>query len=184
MPVVVMGLHAATGKLSANPIEDVLHRSGRWGLTILLVTLAVTPLRRLTRWSVLMKFRRMIGLFAFFYLVLHFSIYVGLDQFFSLSDIIEDIARRPFITVGFTSLVLLVPLALTSTTGMMKRLGGKRWVRLHRLVYVAAVGGVVHFLWAVKADLRDPIIYAAALALLLAARLPLERWLAHGKARM
>ena len=171
----VLVYDSLAGGLSANPIEDLLHRTGRWGLTILLLTLAVTPLRRLTDWSLLMQFRRMVGLFAFFYLVLHFSVYAGLDQFFSLNAVWEDISKRPFITLGFASLVLLVPLAVTSSKGMIKRLGGKRWVRLHRLVYVAAVGGVIHFFWAVKADTRDPVIYAIALALLLGARLPIWR---------
>ncbi len=175
VPLALLLYDSLTGGLSANPIEDLLHRTGRWGLTILLLTLAVTPLRRLTGWSQLIQFRRMVGLFAFFYLVLHFSIYAGLDQFFSLGAIWEDVSKRPFITVGFAGLVLLVPLAVTSTKGMIKRLGGKRWVRLHRLVYVAAIGGVVHFLWAVKADTRDPTIYAAALGVLLGARLPFWR---------
>ena len=172
LPLILLGHDALTGGLSANPIEDLLHRSGRWGLRILLISLAITPVRRVTGWSVLIRFRRMIGLFAFFYLSLHFSIYIGLDQFFSLSDIAEDIVKRPYITVGFAGLLLLIPLAVTSTKRMVKRLGGKRWARLHRLVYLAAILGAVHYLWAVKADTRDPIVYAVILTLLLAARLP------------
>jgi len=174
-PLAVLVYDALTGGLSANPIEDLLHRTGRWGLTMLLFTLAVTPVRRLTGWSVIMRFRRMLGLYAFFYLVLHFSVYLGLDQFFSLHAVWEDVAERPYITVGFTSLLLLVPLALTSTKRMIRRLGGKRWARLHRLTYVAAVGGVLHFMWAVKADVRDPTIYAVTLGVLLGARLPMWR---------
>jgi sulfoxide reductase heme-binding subunit YedZ len=176
MPALVLVWDLAAGNLSVNPIEDVTHRTGRWGLTLLLVTLAVTPVRRITGWSVLIRFRRMVGLFAFFYLLLHFSTYVVLDQFFSLRGIADDVANRPYITVGFASLVLLVPLALTSTKGMVKRLGGKRWANLHRLIYVAAAGGIVHFVWLVKADYRDPTIYGIVLVLLLASRLRFPRW--------
>jgi sulfoxide reductase heme-binding subunit YedZ len=175
VPLLLLARDALTGGLSANPIEDLLHRTGRWGLKILILSLAVTPLRWTTGWSILVRFRRMIGLFAFFYLCLHFSIYLGLDQFFSLSEILADVAKRPYITVGFTALILLVPLALTSTKRMVKRLGGRRWVNLHRLVYVAASGGVLHFLWAVKADTRDPSIYAVVLMVLLAMRIPIWR---------
>jgi len=178
-PFLILVSDAVTGGLSVNPIEDVLHRAGKWGLRILLLTLTITPLRRMFGWSILMRFRRMVGLFSFFYLVLHFSIYLGLDRFFSLAEILDDISTRPFITVGFTSLVLLVPLALTSTNKMMKRLGGKRWLRLHRLVYPAAVGGVVHFFWAVKLDAREPTIYAILLAVLLIFRIP--KWLEQAK---
>jgi sulfoxide reductase heme-binding subunit YedZ len=164
-----------SGNLSANPIEDVTHRTGRWGLTILLVTLVVTPAMRLSGWSQLIKLRRMIGLFAFFYVSLHFATYIVLDQFFSFRDITDDVLNRPYITVGFTSFVLLIPLALTSTKRMVKRLGGRAWARLHKLVYVAAAGGVLHFLWLVKADTRDPILYGVALVLLLGARLERRR---------
>lgn len=160
-----------TGNLSANPIEDITHRTGLWGLTLLLATLAVTPLVRITRWSQLMKLRRMLGLFAFFYLASHFAVYVGLDQLFSVGDIVEDVAKRPYVTVGFTGFVMLVPLAMTSTKKMVKRLGGRRWVRLHRLVYISAACGVLHFLWLVKIDRRVPIIYASVLVLLLMLRL-------------
>lgn len=178
-PAALLVWDTIAGNLSANPIEDVTHRTGRWGLTFLLITLAVTPLRRLTRLSQLGLLRRMLGLFAFFYLSLHFAIYFGLDQFFSLEDIVEDVAKRPYITVGFSSFLLLLPLALTSTKKMIKRLGGKRWTRLHRLVYVAAAGGVLHFLWQVKADTRDPVIYGVVLVVLLALRL----WGGKGRGR-
>jgi len=160
-----------TGNLSANPIEDITHRTGLWGLTLLLVTLSVTPLVRITRWSQLIKLRRPLGLFAFFYLASHFAVYVGLDQLFSVGDIVEDVAKRPYVTVGFAGLMMLVPLAVTSTKKWVKRLGGKRWTKLHRLVYVAAACGVLHFLWLVKIDKRDPIIYAGVLVLLLVLRL-------------
>jgi sulfoxide reductase heme-binding subunit YedZ len=178
-PLLLLAFDAFTGGLSVNPIEDILHRTGKWGLRILLLTLTITPLRRLFGWNVLMRFRRMVGLFSFFYLVLHFSTYLGLDRFFSLTEILEDVSTRPFITVGFASLLLLVPLAVTSTNKMIKRLGGKRWTRLHRLVYPAAIGGVIHFVWAVKLDAREPTIYAIALAVLLALRIPM--WLEQAR---
>ncbi|MEJ2237653.1 MAG: sulfoxide reductase heme-binding subunit YedZ [Gemmatimonadales bacterium] len=164
-----------TGNLTANPIEDITHRTGRWGLTILLGTLAITPLMKLSGWSQLIRLRRMIGLFAFFYVCLHFATYIVLDQFFSFVDMAADVVKRPYITVGFTSFVLLVPLAVTSTKGMVKRLGGRNWSRLHKLVYVAAAGGFFHFLWLVKADTRDPILYGIALVLLLSSRLLIPR---------
>ena len=156
--------------LGANPIEELIHRLGIWGLNFLLITLAVTPLRRLTGKSWLLRFRRMLGLFAFFYVLMHFLSYAGLDQRFDLSVIFEDIAERPFITVGFTAFLLLIPLAATSTNAMMKRLG-RRWQKLHRLVYVIAILGVVHFYWQVKLDTLEALVYAAILAALLGYRL-------------
>ena len=175
VPAALLVRDAFTGNLSANPIEDITHRLGWWGLTILLATLAVTPLRRVTGWSQLISLRRMVGLAAFCYLSLHFLTYVVLDQFFSVRDIVDDVANRPYITVGFASYALLVPLAVTSTKKMVRRLGGKRWVRLHRLVYVAAAGGVLHFLWLVKADARDPTIFGVVLVALLGFRIWMRR---------
>jgi sulfoxide reductase heme-binding subunit YedZ len=159
------------GGLSVNPIEDITHTTGRWALRLLVVTLAVTPLRRLTGWQAAIRFRRMMGLFAFFYATLHFLTYVVLDQFFGWEFILADIAKRPYITVGFTAFVLMIPLALTSTSGMVRRLGGRRWSLLHRLVYVSATCGVVHYVWKVKADTRDPLAYMAVVLSLLAARI-------------
>ena len=156
--------------LGANPIEELIHRLGKWGLRFLLITLAVTPLRKLTGWNWLLRFRRMLGLFAFFYALLHFMTYAGLDQRFDLAVIIEDIAERPYITIGMIALLLLLPLALTSTNGMMRRLG-KRWQKLHRLVYVIAILGVWHFYWQVKLDTLEALIYAGILAVLLGFRL-------------
>lgn len=156
--------------LGANPVEELIHRLGIWGLNFLLITLAVTPLRRLTGQAWLVQFRRMLGLFAFFYVLMHFLAYAGIDQRFDLGAILEDVLERPYITVGFTALLLLVPLALTSTRGMMRRLGGN-WKRLHRLVYVAAVLGAWHFYWQVKLDTLEPTIYATILAALLGYRL-------------
>jgi len=156
--------------LGANPVEELLHQLGRWGLKFLLITLSITPLRRWTGWNWLIRFRRMLGLFAFFYVVLHFIIYAVLDQGLELALIVEDIVKRPYITLGVTGLLLLVPLAVTSTRGMMRRLG-KRWVLLHRLVYPVAILGVWHFYWQVKLDTVDALIYALVLAVLLATRL-------------
>lgn len=162
----------------ANPVETLSHRTGDWSLRFLLLTLTVTPLRRWTGWNGLQRFRRMLGLFAFFYAGLHFGVYLIFDQFFDLSAIIADVAKRPYITVGFTAFVLLIPLAATSTNRMIKRLG-RNWQRLHRLVYLSAILGVLHYGWLVKADLREPLMYAGILAVLLGYRLwrrfPLRR---------
>jgi len=162
----------ATGGLGLNPVETITHFTGEWTLRLLLATLAVTPLRKLTGIGAVMRLRRMLGLYAFFYVCLHLLTYVWLDAFFSPGYIWDDIAKRLYITAGFTGFCLLLPLALTSTNAMIRRLGARRWQRLHRLVYPAAIAGVLHFLWLVKADLREPLLYAALLALLLALRLP------------
>lgn len=155
--------------LGANPVEELLHRCGKWGLNFLLITLAITPLRRLSGWNAAIRFRRMLGLFAFFYILLHFLVYAGLDQRFAMQYIIEDIVERPYITLGIIALVLLLPLAITSTNGMMRRLG-RRWQKLHRLVYPIAILAVWHFYWQVKQDILEPLIYAGILALLLGVR--------------
>lgn len=157
--------------LGANPIEFITRNLGDWTLIFLMITLAVTPLRRLSGWQWLIKLRRMIGLFAFFYASLHFVTYIWLDQFFDLRDIVKDVIKRPFITVGFTAFLCLIPLAATSTNAMVKRLGGKRWQSLHRLVYGIAILGVVHYWWLVKKDIREPLLYATILALLLGLRI-------------
>jgi len=170
LPFLYLVWRAVAGELSANPIEDITLTTGRWTLRFLMITLAVTPLRRLTGWQPAIRFRRMLGLFAFFYGTLHFLTYVVLDQFFGWAFILADIAKRPYITVGFAAFVLMLPLAVTSTAGMIRRLGGRRWAWLHRLVYLTAAGGVVHYLWKVKADPRDPLAYAAVLAVLLGFR--------------
>jgi sulfoxide reductase heme-binding subunit YedZ len=160
--------------LGANPVEELLHRLGKWGLNFLLITLAVTPLRRLSGWNWLIRLRRMLGLFAFFYVAMHFLTYAWLDQRFDLAAILEDIAERPYITLGMTALVLLLPLALTSFNAMMRRLG-RRWQQLHRLVYPITILGVWHFYWQVKLDTLEPSIYAAILAALLGYRLVVWR---------
>ena len=169
-PALLLGWDAFTGGLGVNPIEDITHRTGDWALRFLLVTLAVTPLRRLAGWNGLVRFRRMVGLFAFFYAVLHFSTYLVFDHFFDLLLIIDDVAERKYVTAGFVGFVLMIPLAVTSTQGWIRRLG-RRWTALHRLVYASAVAGVVHFLWLVKIDIGEPLIYAVILAILFAARL-------------
>jgi sulfoxide reductase heme-binding subunit YedZ len=162
-----------TGWLGVNPIETLTHVTGMTTLVILLVTLAVSPVRRLTGWNPLIKLRRPLGLFAFFYAFLHFSVWMGLDLGFRLDWVTEDIAERPYITVGFTAFVLLMPLALTSTRGWIRRLG-KRWARLHKLVYVSTGLGLIHYYWLVKADVRLPLLLIAAFAVLMATRV--QRW--------
>ncbi|MBP1633563.1 MAG: Ferric reductase domain protein transrane component domain protein [Acidobacteria bacterium] len=159
------------GRLGANPLETVTHATGLWTLRFLLLTLAVTPLRRLSGWNAVIGYRRMLGLFAFFYGTLHLFTYLWFDQFFSWGDIVRDVSRRPFITAGMAAFAAMVPLALTSTAGMIRRLGGRRWRALHRLVYAAAAAGVAHYWWLVKADTRAPRAYAAGLAVLLLLRL-------------
>ena len=159
-----------TGKLSANPIEDILDRFGNWAIRFIMITLAVTPVRRVTGWNWLIRFRRMLGLFTFFYVLMHFLTWLVLDQGLLLSAILEDIIERPFITLGFTALLLLTALALTSTSGMRRRLG-RRWDRLHFSVYAIGILGVWHYWWQVKKDTSDAKIYAAILAILLTYRL-------------
>ena len=173
-PLALLILWFFNGGLGANPIEKITHWTGRTSLTLLVITLAVTPLRRITKWNQVIQVRRLLGLFAFFYAVLHFLTYVVLDLFFDFSRVAEDILERPYITVGFTALLLLIPLAITSTKGWIRRLG-KRWTMLHRLIYVATALGVLHFYWKVKADTRAPLLYAAALVLLLAIRFVFSR---------
>ena len=152
--------------LGANPIEVITHTTGDWTLILILATLSITPLRRITGQYWLISVRRMIGLFAFFYGFLHFLTYIWLDKFFDVHEMWKDIAKRPFITVGFSAFVLMIPLALTSTAGWIRRLGGKNWQRLHRLIYLAAILGVLHYLWLVKADTRKPVEYGFVLSVL------------------
>ncbi len=157
-------------RLGANPVELIARSTGTWTLTFVMITLAVTPLRRLSGWHWLARLRRMFGLYAFFYASLHFTTYIWLDQFFDLAAIAKDIVKRPFITVGFSAFVMLIPLAATSTDAMVRRLGGKNWTALHRLVYVLAICGVVHYWWLVKRDITQPALYALVLAVLLGFR--------------
>lgn len=180
-PMAWLFWRAFTGGLSANPVDDITDVTGTWTLRFLLVGLAITPARRLTGWNGLVRYRRMIGLVAFAYVCLHVSTYVVFDHFFDVRSIWDDVVKRRYITAGFAAFVLLIPLAVTSTTGWIRRLGGRRWAQLHRLVYLAAGLGVVHYLWLVKgADRREPLVYAAVLTLLLVARLPV--WRRRGRA--
>ena len=170
-PLARLGLKAVSGNLGANPIEVITHSTGDWTLIFLLITLSITPLRKLTGQLWLIRFRRMFGLFAFFYVVLHFLTYIWLDKFFDLHEMLADVAKRRFITVGFTGFLLLIPLALTSTRGWIGRLGGRRWNVLHRLIYFSAIAGVIHYWWLVKADISKPFEYALVLAVLLGYRI-------------
>lgn len=167
--LLIFGVFADT--LGPNPVEKITHETGHWTLRLLLATLAVTPLRRLTGAPGLIRFRRTLGLIAFFYGTLHLFTYLWLDQFFDWKAIARDIVRRRFITAGMVSFAAMTPLAVTSTRRWIVRLGGKRWQRLHRLVYLSAAAGVVHFWWLVKSDIREPALYASLLALLMLARL-------------
>jgi len=191
---------ALTGNLSANPLSDITNETGVWTLRFLCITLAVTPVRRLTGWHAAIRFRRMLGLFAFFYGTLHFLTYVIVDRFAGLdfpdgivawrtvrdlaASVGADIYKRPFITVGFTGWLCMLSLAATSTAGMIRRLGGRRWNLLHRLIYVSAVAGVVHYWWLVKADVRRPLAYGAVVGLLLAFRIVWSRMRAAVPARV
>jgi sulfoxide reductase heme-binding subunit YedZ len=171
VPFLVLTWDAYTQALGPNPVEAVVHFTGLWTLRLLLATLAIAPLRQLTGRQWVLKLRRMLGLFAFFYASLHFAAYLVLDRSLEWDEILRDLTERPYITVGFAALILMVPLAITSTRGWIRRLG-RRWRQLHRLIYLIAILGVLHFLWLVKADLREPLLYSGLLALLLVARLP------------
>jgi methionine sulfoxide reductase heme-binding subunit len=162
------GFHA---ELGANPIEAITHGTGDWTLRFLLITLSISPLRKITGQYSLISFRRMLGLFAFFYGTLHLMTYVWLDRFFDVHEMLHDIAKRRFITAGMTGFALMIPLALTSSKWAIRKLGGKRWQMLHRLIYASAAAGAIHYIWLVKADLRKPLEYAAILGLLLAYRI-------------
>jgi sulfoxide reductase heme-binding subunit YedZ len=171
VPLLRLGWMGYAGGLGANPIEFITHETGDWTLIFLILTLAVTPARRLAKRPGLIRFRRMLGLFAFFYACLHFTTYIWLDKFFDVAEMVTDVAKRKFITVGFAGFALLIPLAVTSTAGWVRRLGGRRWQALHRLAYASAVAGVIHYFWLVKSDVRKPAAYGAIVALLLGYRL-------------
>jgi sulfoxide reductase heme-binding subunit YedZ len=171
LPLAALGWRALHGALTANPIEFITHATGDWTLRFLIITLCVTPFRKILHLPELVRFRRMLGLFVFFYACLHFTTYIWLDKFFDLSEMWKDIAKRKYITVGFTAFLLLIPLAITSTAGWIRRLGGKRWQLLHRLIYVSAALGVIHYYWLVKSALIRPLTYGAIVAVLLLWRL-------------
>ena len=171
VPLTILVFNGLTHNLTAEPIKKITHFTGDWTLYFLLITLTITPLRRLSGWNQLLSFRRMLGLYAFFYGSLHFLTYFVLDQFFDWGEIYRDIVKRPYITLGFSGFMLLVPLAITSTNNMKKRLG-KNWKRFHSIVYVIGTLGILHFLWLVKADTREPIMFGIILICLLLLRLP------------
>ena len=179
-PLAWLTFAVLTGRTSANPAEDIILTTGGWALKFLLLTLAITPVRRLTGWNVLVQYRRMLGLLAFTYACLHLLAYIAFDRFFQLSEVAADVAERPFITAGMLSFALMVPLAVTSTRGWIRRLG-RRWQALHRLVYLSAIAACVHFLWKVKVVIGEPLYYAGFLVLLLAFR---AAWWFRGRARL
>ncbi len=170
VPLAALIFFVLTGRTSANPAEDILLTTGIWALRFLLLTLAITPLRRLTGWNILIQYRRMLGLFAFFYATVHMSSYIAFDRFFAFGEILADVAKRPFITAGMAAFLLMVPLAITSTRGWIRRLG-RRWQLLHRLIYLSGLAACLHFIWKVKVVLGEPVYYAAILGVLLAFRL-------------
>jgi methionine sulfoxide reductase heme-binding subunit len=176
VPLGLLAWKGFHGMLGANPIEVITHATGDWTMRFLLITLAVTPLRKLLKMPSLIRFRRMFGLYAFFYGFLHFMTWLWLDKFFDWHEMVADVVKRKFITVGMLAFLLLIPLAVTSTAGWIRRLGGKNWQWLHRLIYVTAVAGVIHYLWLVKADLRKPLQYAAILGVLMLYRVAV--WIA------
>src|SRR3954469_15552787 len=181
-PAVYLGWRFYNQDLTANPLEYITHFTGDWGIRMIAAALAITPLRKLLRLPDLIKFRRMIGLYAFFYASLHLLAYLWLDRLFDFHDIAKDIAKRPFITVGFATFMLMLPLAITSTKGWIRRMGGKRWQLLHRLVYFSGIAAVVHYYWLVKSDVRLPLMYGAIIGVLLLYRLAV--WAAKRKPAM
>jgi sulfoxide reductase heme-binding subunit YedZ len=180
VPLGILVFRALTANLGANPVEFIQHATGDWTLRFLVITLCITPFRKLLKLPDLIRFRRMLGLFAFFYACLHFLTYLGPDQSFDLAAMWKDVYKRPFITVGFTAFVLLIPLALTSTTGWIRRLGGRRWQMLHRLIYISAICGVIHYYWLVKSAVLRPLTYGAIVAILLLWRLG-DRYISRGR---
>jgi sulfoxide reductase heme-binding subunit YedZ len=172
--VLLLARNAYLQILGPNPIETITHDTGDWTINFLTATLAISPLRRLLGLPELIRYRRMSGLFAFFYGCLHFTTYLWLDKFFDFHEIVKDVYKRPFITAGFVGFTAMVPLAVTSTAGWIRRLGGRHWQMLHRLIYLTAIAGVIHYYWLVKSDVRKPLLYAVIISLLFAERI--VRW--------
>jgi len=181
VPAFLLAWRGYNNELGANPIEAITHKTGDWTIRFLLITLAVTPFRKLLNWPKLARFRRMLGLFAFFYACLHLMTWVWFDKFFDLNEMWKDVVKRRFITVGMAAFLMLLPLAITSTSGWVRRLGFVRWQKLHRLVYFAALAGVIHYYWLVKSDVRLPLLYGAILGALMAYRV--RDWRAGPRAR-
>ena len=182
VPLGVLGWRAWTGDLTANPIEFITHLTGDWAIRFVVITLAITPLRRVLHMPDLIRFRRMFGLFAFFYASLHFTTWFAIDKFFDLHDILADFTKRRFIIAGLCGFAAMVPLAVTSTKGWIRRLGGRRWQALHRLIYVTAIAAVVHYYWLVKSDVRLPLFYGSLVTILLAYRLGYWWWVRRAPA--
>lgn len=176
VPAFVLLWRGFTGNLSANPVEFIEHATGDWVLRFILITLAITPLRKIFEQPLLIRFRRMLGLFTFFYLCVHLLMYLTFDQVFDIRGVIADVIKRPYITVGMAGFLMMVPLAITSTAAMVRRIGPKRWQLLHRLVYLCALAGVIHYYWLVKSDVREPLMYGAILTLLMLYRV--RMWMA------
>ena len=171
VPLGILVWEGFTGGLGANPVEFIEHATGDWTLRFLAITLAITPLRKMLGLPLMIRYRRMLGLFAFFYVCLHFCTYIIFDQMLSLGGMWQDVMKRRYITVGFTGFVLLIPLAVTSTAAWIRRLGGRRWQRLHQAIYLTAVAGVIHYYWLVKSDVHKPLEYAGIMGVVLAWRL-------------
>src|SRR5688572_22447450 len=180
LPFAWLVYNAFWGDLGVNPVETITNETGIWTLRLIVATIAITPIRWATKWNPIITLRRMIGLFAFFYATIHFMIYFVLDRSLMFDGLWEDVVKRPYITMGFIGFVLMIPLALTSTKGWIRRLGGQRWNLLHKLVYISAILGVIHYWWKVKLDVTNPMIYAAIVAVLLGARI--VRWLSRRQA--
>lgn len=180
IPLLIIIWRGFHNNLTANPVEFLQHRTGDWTLRFLIFTLCITPFRKVLNLPELIRFRRMLGLFAFFYASLHFLTYLGPDQSFNFAGMLKDVVKRPFITVGFTAFVLLIPLAITSTAGWVRRLGGKRWQALHRGIYLCAILGVIHYYWLVKSDVREPLFYGFLVGILLLWRF--TEWLTKRRA--
>ena len=180
IPLLVIIWRGFHNNLTANPVEFLQHKTGDWTLRFLIFALCVTPFRKVLNLPELNRFRRMLGLFAFFYASLHFLTYLGPDQSFNFAGMLKDVVKRPFITVGFTAFVLLIPLAITSTAGWVRRLGGKRWQALHRSIYICAILGVIHYYWLVKSDVREPLFYGFLVGILLLWRF--TEWLTKRRA--
>ncbi len=171
VPVLALVAMYPLGMLGANPIREAEHFTGEWALRLLACSLAVSPIIKLTRWGFLITERRFLGLAAFYWTILHLSMYIGLDMYFDVHDIVEDVTKHLYITVGMLGFLLMVPLAITSTKGWIRRMGGKKWNALHRLVFVSAIAGCVHYIWGVKKDVEEPIMYAAVFVVLFAFRI-------------
>ncbi len=180
IPLLILVWRGFHNNLTTNPVEFLQHKTGDWTLRFLIFTLCISPFRKILNLPELIRFRRMLGLFAFFYVCLHFLTYLGPDQSFNFAGMLKDVVKRPFITVGFTAFVLLIPLAITSTAGWVRRLGGKRWQALHRSIYLCAILGVIHYYWLVKSDVRKPLFYGFLVGILLLWRF--TEWLARRRA--